>query len=109
MSIITLDYDDVSKDFVIDDAEDLLMNVLPDKAEMHVSESSLNHYHVEFRTVEELTFAECVSIARKSKCSKDYIDRVEKIGYFAIRTTRKSDGTPAPREILSIINGGGQK
>ena len=101
--MITLDYDDKSYEEVLDDAIDL-MKQFDSIVGWEIFESSENHYHTRINHA-DLSFQEQVKIAVASHCSTEYLKRVAELGYFTIRTTAKSDGTPAPRLRCAMITG----
>ena len=105
MTVITLDYDDVVLKRVYEDCMQLLMCRGEADDTLTIKQSSPNHYHAVFVFKRIIPFPQALEDARRTGCSKEYLDRVEKVGYFCIRTSRKSDGTPEPKLALMVIKG----
>jgi len=105
MTTIPLDYDNRSLGFVAIDAAQLMRAAEPGDS-LEIRESSPDHYHILYQTARELAFKESMSIALTTNCSKDYLIRVGKVGYFCIRTSKKSDGTPEPKVIIRMTREG---
>lgn len=100
MSTITLDYDDVTYEYVKGQIQAMVERekALIGFVAVRITQSSSRHFHAKILTRQDVPFDVQVAIAERSGCSQEYVRRVRELGYFTIRTTHKSDGTPAPRE-----------
>jgi len=101
---ITLDYDDIDYKEVWDDVLARYEEERGVVRGFEIYESSPRHFHVRLH-VTVASLSEQMEIAWRTECSKEYLERVKDIGYWTIRTTAKSDGTPSPRLKVMLTEG----
>jgi len=87
---------------VVDDATRLFGEYFGCGDTLTINQSSDNHFHAIFTSKRIMGLDECLRIGYQSASSKEYLRRCAEIGYFAVRTTGKSDGTGAPRNRLRL-------
>lgn len=93
--VIFLDYDDASLARVVDDLMSLRLRypILT----WDIFESSPGNHHVVITLNKALSFAERLDIAFSTSCSEDYLERVERDGFFHRRVSCRAGHNQRPR------------